>query len=95
MIGIEGSDISEREAKYFGLPRGILVSGIDEDCSAYKNGLKEGDIITHFNDKEVKNKNELNSAKALLRPGTEVTVTVYRVDDKKNYTIKFKLEAAE
>lgn len=98
IIGISGSDISASEAKFYKIPQGVLVIQIDKDCSAAKNGLKRGDIITHFNDTEVKTITELNKAKDSLRPGTEVSVTVYRDGDDnegETLTIKFKLEEQE
>lgn len=95
IIGISGQDVSESESKYYDIPRGVLVLQINKDCSAAKAGLKRGDIITHFNGKEIKSITELNNAKGTLRPGTEVTVNVYRDDEGENLTIKFKLESAE
>ena len=90
--------ISEDEAEYYGIPKGVLVLQIDRDSSAAKNGLRRGDIITHYNGKEVSTVADINSAKGNARAGTEATITVYRVDennDGKSFDIKFTLDSQD
>ena len=98
IIGINGTEISEDEAEYYGIPKGVLVLQIDRDSSAAKNGLRRGDIITHYNGKEVSTVADINSAKGNARAGTEATITVYRVDennDGKSFDIKFTLDSQD
>ena len=78
IIGINGSAISESEAEFYGIPRGVLVVQINRDGSASKAGLRRGDIITHYNGKEVMTVEDINNCKGSARAGTEVTLTVYR-----------------
>ena len=78
VIGISGSPISEDEAEYYNIPLGVLVVQIDKNSSAARAGLRRGDIITHYNGKEVTTVQEINDAKGGARAGEEVTVTVYR-----------------
>ncbi len=96
VIGINGSAISEDEAKYYGIPQGVLVVQINRESSAARAGLRRGDIITHYNGKKVATVDEINQAKGSGRAGETVTVTVYRDgDDGKGETldITFKLDA--
>lgn len=91
MIGINGSAISKSESEYYDIPEGVLVVQIDRDSSAAKAGLKRGDIITHYNGKQVKTIEDINNEKGSARPGTQVTLTVYRDDGTLDIT--FKLDA--
>lgn len=96
VIGITGTAISDDESEYFNIPKGVLVSQIDKNSSASKAGLRRGDIITHYNGKEVSTVSEINEAKGSARAGEEVTVTVYRDSaDGKGETvdITFTLDA--
>ncbi|MBR5528302.1 MAG: trypsin-like peptidase domain-containing protein [Clostridia bacterium] len=90
-IGIQGSDITEDEAKYYGIPRGVLVIQINKNGAAAGAGLRRGDIIVKFNGKKVQTMDELNSQKTKFNPGDEVTITVYR-DGEGELDITFKLD---
>jgi len=96
MIGINGTEISDDEAEYYGIPKGVLVVQIDRGSSASAAGLRRGDIITHYNGTKVSTVEEINNLKGSARAGTQVTLTVYRDgDDGKGETfdIVFKLDA--
>ena len=100
IIGISASAISESDANYYGIPRGVLVVQIDKDSSAAKAGLRRGDIITAYNGTEVLSVPELNSLKSKNKAGDTVTVTVYRDSDSdsekgETFDISFKLDAAK
>ena len=98
IIGINGSAITEDEAEYYGIPVGVLVVQIDRESSAAAAGLRRGDIITHYNGKEVTSVDDINNAKNNARPGTEVTLTVYRDGERnkgESVDITFKLDAQE
>lgn len=96
VIGITGSAISEDEAEYYNIPQGVLVVNINREGSAAKAGLRRGDIITHYNGKEVKTVDDINAEKGSARAGTPVTVTIYRDGDNNSgetIDISFKLDA--
>lgn len=61
-LGIMGYDASI--AVYYGVDfdtSGVYVESVDEDSPAYISGIKPGDIITKFNDSEIKNMLDLKS----------------------------------
>ena len=60
--------------------KGVKVIDVDEESNAAKAGVKENDIITHVNDKEV------NSA-------DEVAKLVRENKDKPNYDLKLNVMA--
>ncbi|MDD7408657.1 MAG: trypsin-like peptidase domain-containing protein [Anaerovoracaceae bacterium] len=91
-IGISGVDLSDVMANYqtnFKADSGVYVAQIFTDSPAAKAGLKEGDIITKINDKEISGMSALKSELINYSPGTEITLTVER--DKKDQKIKLTL----
>jgi serine protease Do len=67
--------------------KGVVVQDVDGDSNAAKAGIKEGDVITRFNDTEINdvtvlrrelasNKDKISAKIKLLRNGKEQTVDV-------------------
>jgi serine protease Do len=79
-LGVSIQPISPDMASALGLEssRGALVSTVDEGSPAAKAGLKQGDVITHYNGKPVADNNQLRNAVAATTPGTSVPLTVLR-----------------
>lgn len=61
--------------------KGARVTDVTDESAAEKIGLKEDDIITKIDDKEIKNPDDLSSAISKHKPGDKVTVQWLR--DKK------------
>ncbi|MFH0926456.1 MAG: trypsin-like peptidase domain-containing protein, partial [bacterium] len=68
--------------------RGALVAEVVKDSPADKSGIKEGDIITKFNGKNIEEYDELTRFAAKARPGTEVEVIFIREGKEKKLKIK-------
>ncbi|NLB78557.1 MAG: PDZ domain-containing protein, partial [Clostridiaceae bacterium] len=66
-------------AKNNGVPEGILVDEVIPLGAAYKAGIKKGDIITKFNDVEIKSFAELETEKNKYKAEEKVEVTIYRM----------------
>jgi predicted metalloprotease with PDZ domain len=69
---------------------GAVVSMVMPDSPAFKAGLKEDDVITAVDNQEVKTAEELRDAIQKAGPGKEVTLQVFRGNDK--LTIKASLQ---
>lgn len=65
---------------------GILISEVVKDSPASKAGLENGDIILQYNDKQVKNVNKFRNDIAMIKPGTEIKLTILR--NNKKMTVK-------
>jgi serine protease Do len=78
-LGVTVQHITADLASSLGLPsaQGALVSNVEEGSAAARAGLKQGDVITHYNGKEVDN-NQLRNAVASTTPGTTVPVQILR-----------------
>jgi serine protease Do len=77
-LGIVGSAIDEITARRAGVPQGIYIRQLVVRGPAHKAGLKEQDIITAVDDKEVKDFNDLTKILEKHKPGDQVKVTVDR-----------------
>ena len=52
-IGIVGADITEAAAKEQDMPEGVYVKEVNPDSPAMNAGIKSGDIMTSFKDKDI------------------------------------------
>jgi len=92
-IGVAIQQVDATLAESFGLdrPRGALVGGVDEEGPAGKAGLRQGDIILSVNGRVIERSEELPTIIGAIRPGTEVTLEVWRDRAKRT----FKMRVAE
>jgi serine protease Do len=79
-IGVQIQPVTKEDAESFGLgaPRGALVNGVEKDAPAAKAGVEIGDIIIKVDGRDVKSSNELPRIISVIRPGTKITLTVWR-----------------
>jgi len=86
-LGVYIQDLTPELAKRFGLkePKGVLISDIMPNSPAAKAGLKKGDVIIRFNDKEVSDSWTLRRLVASTPPRERVKIEIMR--QGKNYTI--------
>lgn len=81
-IGISGEDIGEENARYYDLPEGVYVRFIEKNSAADAAGLEVGDIIVAADGEIIKTMAELNKVKERFGSGDEMTVTVFRGEEK-------------
>jgi serine protease Do len=79
-LGVSIQPITPDMATAMGLEssRGALVSTVEEGSPAEKAGLKQGDVITHYNGKPVSDNNQLRNAVSQTTPGATVPLQVLR-----------------
>jgi len=61
---------------------GVLVADVTPNAPAKKAGMKKYDIIMEINGVNMTSSNQLRNHIAKIRPGTEITCTVWRKDKK-------------
>ncbi len=94
-IGIYGSSVDSATAQRYNIPEGIYVESVEKDSPADKAGLKQTDIITKIEGKEVKSVNELNQIKYNYNIGDTVKLTVYRDKAETEISIVLSEQPAE
>jgi serine protease Do len=79
-LGIGIQEVSQELADSFGLAKaeGALVASVDKGGPADKGGMEEGDVILKYDGKSVESSAELPRLVAATKPGTAVTVQVWR-----------------
>lgn len=79
-IGVTIQDVDENTAKALGMehPSGALVASVLDGEPAAKAGIEAGDVITKVNGKSVEDASALLRAIAAHKPGTSVTLVVWR-----------------
>jgi serine protease Do len=91
-MGVNIQDLTPTLAKEFDVKdaKGALVAGVTSKSPAEKAGLREGDIITEFNGKAVKDSRHLKLQVAQIVPGTSVPVKVLRDGKTKSLDVTVK-----
>lgn len=86
-LGVSIQGVTAELAESLGLekPKGALVSSVLKNSAAERAGIKLGDVILGYDDKDIKNANDLPFLVASTPVGKTVSVTVFR--DKKELTI--------
>ncbi|MEG3181050.1 Do family serine endopeptidase [Sphingomonas sp. LT1P40] len=87
-LGVGIQPLTEDLAKSFGVPkgRGELISRVEPGEAAAKAGIKQGDVITKVDGKDVTPDTTLSYLAANLRPGTKVPMELIR--DGKTVTVQ-------
>jgi serine protease Do len=79
-IGVVIQEVTKDLAESFGLqkPHGALVNSVEKGSPADKAGIEATDIITRFDGKEVDSSSDLPRIVGGTRPGSRVTLEVWR-----------------
>ena len=91
MLGVALRPLDEELASQLGLPdaRGALVEAVGQDSPAAKAGIRPGDLIVKFNDREIRDFSELRRRVAQSKIGEDLQVEVLR--DGKKVPLKVRL----
>lgn len=81
-IGAQLGDVSYEDLRKENIPDsvvdGVVIDAVQEDAPAAKAGLKKGDIVTRANGRDINSVSALRNTVALVRPGSELNLDVYR-----------------
>jgi serine protease Do len=92
LLGIRYRTISEQTALFNDVPQGAYIMEVVPNSSAAGAGLEEGDIITNFDGKSLKD-NELAKLINQKKIGDQVKVEYWRKKEKKEATVTLKGES--
>jgi len=84
LLGVNIADMTTSLANEKGITfvKGVYVAGVNDGSAAREMGMKEGDIITHIDEKAVQSSSELQETVARYRPGDKIKVSYLRKGEK-------------
>ena len=93
-IGISFYEVSDSAAMLYGVPAGLHIAGILEDCDVYNTELQIDDVITGFNGIPVRTSDDVYKILEDMKAGDTITAQVTRItpDGFLEFEITFKLE---
>ncbi|MCD7784842.1 MAG: trypsin-like peptidase domain-containing protein [Oscillospiraceae bacterium] len=94
-VGISFYEISSTMSSIYGIPAGLYIAAIDEECDISNTDLEIGDVITEMDGTTVTSADDVYEVIFQYSSGDEITATVLRMDDDGNWNefeITFKLE---
>lgn len=79
-IGVTIQELTSELAESFGLakPNGALISSVEKGAAADKAGIEVSDVILKFDGKSVNSSSDLPRIVAATKPGSTVTVELWR-----------------
>ncbi|MCF8335042.1 MAG: Do family serine endopeptidase [Bacteroidales bacterium] len=92
MLNVKVRDINEELAEKYGLEtrQGAYIAAVNRDGAADRAGIKPGDVVTSVDGKEISDVAELQATINSYSPGDEVTVTVIRDGEKKQFDVTLR-----
>jgi serine protease Do len=90
-LGVSVQDLTSDLATQFGVPmnEGALVAQVVKGSSAYKAGLKQGDVIVEFGGKPVEDSGQLRNLAGFSPVGSTVKLVIVR--NKKRESVEVKI----
>jgi len=91
-IGVQIQPVTEELAQGLGIKdaEGALVAQVQPNTPGAKAGLKAGDVILKVNSEAIKDARDLTRKVGMMKPGTEIQLSVIR--DTKPITVSLKLD---
>ena len=90
MLGISGQYIDALTGRFYGLPQGEYVAGVNTQY-AQASGLKQGDVITAIDGTQLSAESVIRSIINNKKPGETVTITVYRPSERESMELQLTL----
>ncbi len=90
-LGVNIQPLTPAMAKGFGVENargGAVIAHVEDGTPADKAGLKTGDVIVALNGHKITDFNEFRGDIASTKPGTVVTLTIFRDGKKKDVKVK-------
>ncbi|MDD3813602.1 MAG: DegQ family serine endoprotease [Desulfocapsaceae bacterium] len=89
-LGVAIQDMTADLARSFKLKEqaGALVSEVSKDSPAEKAGIKQGDLITSYDGKPVKDVTDLRNRVAMTPPGSKIDLTLIRNEKQEELTVQ-------
>lgn len=94
-IGIRGQDVTEQISDTTGIPKGVLVTGVQADSPAMLAGIKEYDVIVKIREDKIATFRQYHDSLDQLSPNQTVVVTAMRKGAEGYSEVEFEVTVGE
>jgi hypothetical protein len=94
-IGIQGDTVTPVYQKHFKLPEGLFITYVDEQSTAHRQGVQEGDVLISLEGVPITGEDSLEAFLEAHAPGEECTALVYRRDTDEQLRVTLTIEQIE
>ena len=91
-IGIQCDPITPVYREHFRLPEGLFITYVDEQSSAYREGIREGDVLISLEDVPIREEDSLKAFLETRSPGENCRALIYRLDTDEKLTFTLQIE---
>jgi len=94
-IGIKASEVTASVSEITGIPKGIIVTEVEDESPAFFAGLTELDVITQIGEEKIANMAQYKTALEKLKTGDTAVVTALRKGAEGYTDISFEITIGE
>lgn len=94
-LGITCHEITPFYQEYYQIPQGIYISYVEPDSDCFAKGLRDGDILLHFNRTQVTDFDTLLPLINNCRPGDTAQLRFYRNGAEHTITVTLSQQTGE
>lgn len=91
-IGIVGDQVTSVYQQHFQLPEGLFITYVEENSTAHRQGLQEGDVLISIDDNPITEADSLTSFLEQKNLGDQCKAVVYRRDTDEQFTVILTIE---
>ena len=91
-IGILGDQVTSVYQKHFQLPEGLFITHVEENSTAHRQGVQEGDVLISIDNTPI---TEISCLTAFLEQknlGDQCEAVIYRRDSDEQFTVTLTIE---
>lgn len=92
-LGISGQEVSLSMQEYYGIPAGVLIAEVSKDGPCDGKGIETNDVLTAIDDESVETFSDIYAILAKHKPGDEVVLSIYKMEQNKTVEIATTLMA--
>jgi len=91
-IGILGDPVTAVYQQHFKLPEGLFITYVEENSTAHRQGLQEGDVLISLDAVPITQEDGLMAFMEQRSLGDECKALVYRWDTDQQFTVTLTIE---
>ena len=91
-LGIQADPVTTVYQQHFQLPEGLFITHVEENSTAYLQGLQEGDVLISLDDVVMNQEDSLQNFLEQKNLADQCTAVIYRRDTDEQFTVTLTIE---